>query len=1054
MRLKQLWLDGYGRFTDRAIELAPGLQVILGPNEQGKTTVRCFVGDMLYGQKRSAQQRLYDDSNELRRPWSEADTYGGRIVYELDGGREIEVQRNFDRKRESVSVFDRTHARDITVEFERLRNREPNFAEQHLGLSKAVYLNAATIGHLTLDDLGDEDALTQIRERILALADSSEETGSADVALKRLADRIVKIGRPAAHSKRPLPMAQARLRSLEDELRIAQVRRGELRTLEARRLAVLEQRDGVAERRAVLEEELAQLERRERAERLEEASRLAAAIDRATQECFALGAVRDFPLEANADVQRTANAVSTIRAQVERTRKEREELLHQLREERDRLGPLADEAFAEISEETESELAEHESAIARLQERLETIDRELQKAQSRLTEARTDMDRLPDFAQVGSDPVEWLTQLAASFRIAQQVRDEERKQLIELNETTNLLRTSLDRPKQVFAKFTDFPAESREFAVHARLFEEQFATLSSRLDHLRQQAEENADRAPGARAATFAFGAALIGLVAAAYFTGNIFVYVPASICAIALVSLAILWGFSRAASRKIERELLHTQDEIHNIEDAWAGRRHAMEQAVREAGFDSVRELEASYEQYVQDLAELRVSEARLRAQYTTVQEEEEQVRKLFERLRHTFEKLGEPINEDGDVPAAATRAIARYQEYRDAKRRMTESRERPAELETQRQQIAEELETRRREEVTLSLEVRRILREAGYRDESRHTSALGALRAYRIRTAQSRQKRGRVDVLRERADSIDVRLTAEEEELASLEQALAEQLAAGDVDSLEAWQEKAGMAKAYREAWDSRSTLEEKLSVLLRGEALETLRQRVEQDGAGALTATRDEDNVKADLRSVNVELEDLSKQEHDLHIQITRLAAGVRSLNEIEEELNEVQSRAQSLQLEMEAASYAAALIEEVARDRHARIAPGLADLAGSYLAEITGGAYSELRISRELRITIRIPQTERLNDDPERRLSKGTVDQIYLALRLALVRTLSEGGESIPLLLDDPFANYDDARLHRALELLCRIGESHQVLLFTCREDVARTAETLRVPVLRL
>ncbi|MCL4695281.1 MAG: AAA family ATPase, partial [Candidatus Hydrogenedentes bacterium] len=374
MRLKQLWLDGYGRFTDRAIELAPGLQVILGPNEQGKTTVRCFVGDMLYGQKRSAQQRLYDDSNELRRPWSEADTYGGRIVYELDGGREIEVQRSFDRKRESVSVFDRTHGRDITAEFERLRNREPNFAEQHLGLSKAVYLNAATIGHLTLDDLGDEDALTQIRERILALADSSEETGSADIALKRLAERVVKIGRPAAHSKRPLPIAQARLRGLEDELRIAQVRRGELRTLEARRLAVLEQRDAVAERRAELEEELAQLERQERVERLEEATRLAAAIDRATQECFALGAVRDFPLEVNADVQRTANAVSTTRAQVERTRKEREDLLHQLREERDRLGPLADEAFAEISEETESELAEHESVIARLQERLEATD--------------------------------------------------------------------------------------------------------------------------------------------------------------------------------------------------------------------------------------------------------------------------------------------------------------------------------------------------------------------------------------------------------------------------------------------------------------------------------------------------------------------------------------------------------------------------------------------------------------------------------------------------------------------------------------------------------
>lgn len=1054
MRLRQLWLDGYGRFTGRELELAPGLQVILGPNEQGKTTVRCFVGDMLYGQKRSAQQRLYDESNELRRPWGSTDTYGGRITYELDNGREIEIQRNFDRKRESVTVFDRTHNQDITGEFEQLRNREPNFAEAHLGLSKAVFLNAATIGHLTLDDLGDEDALTQIRERILALADSSDETGSADAALKRLTERIVQIGRPSAHSKRPLPIAQARLRSLEDELRIVQARRGELQSLDERRLAILGQQRELGAQRSVLEEELAQLERKDRAERLEEAERLTTGIDRATQACFALSAVRDFPLEANAEVQRTTNAVATVRAQVERTRKEREELQHQLREERDRLGPLADQAFAEIPEETESELARLEGVIARLQERLEAVDRERQRAELRLAEARTDMDRLPDFTQVGSDPVEWLTQLAASFRLAQQVRDEERKQLDELTETTGLLRTSLDEPKRVFASFKDFPAESREFAVHARLFEEQHATLGARLDQLQQRAEENADRAPGVRTLVGVLGVLLAAFAIAAYFTGNVFVIIPASICGVALVYFTSIWAFSRAAFRTVEDELFRTQEEMNNIEDAWAERRHAMDKAVQDSGFTSVRELEALYEQYVHDQAEMRVAEARLRAQQTAVQDEDEQVRKLFARLRETFELLGESVDREQDVQAAATRAIARYQEYRDAKRRMTESRGRPAELEDERRQIAQELDTHRREEVALSLEVRRILRDAGYREENRHTSALSALRAYRIRTAQSRQKRGRVDVLRERADTIDLRLTAEEEELADLDRTLTDQLNAGGVDTVDAWQEKAARAKSYQDSWNARAVLEEKLSSVLRGESLEGLRQRVDADGRSFITSARDEHDVKSDLRSLHVELEDLSKQEHDLHIQITRLAAGMRPLNEIEEELAEVRRRVVALEREMEAAAYAASLIEEVARDRHARIAPALADLAGSYLEEITGGTYSELRISRELRITIRIPQTEKLNDDPERRLSKGTVDQIYLALRLALVRSLSEGGESVPLLLDDPFANYDDMRLRHALELLCRIGQTHQILLFTCREDVARASEELQVPVFRL
>src|SRR5690606_14004945 len=175
---------------------------------------------------------------------------------------------------------------------------------------------------------------------------------------------------------------------------IVQARRGELQSLDERRLAILGQQRELGAQRSVLEEELAQLERKERAERLEEAERLTSGIDRATQACFALSAVRDFPLEANAEVQRTTNAVATVRAQVERTRKEREELQHQLREERDRLGPLADQAFAEIPEETESELARLEGVIARLQERLEAVDRERQRAELRLAEARTDMDRL------------------------------------------------------------------------------------------------------------------------------------------------------------------------------------------------------------------------------------------------------------------------------------------------------------------------------------------------------------------------------------------------------------------------------------------------------------------------------------------------------------------------------------------------------------------------------------------------------------------------------------------------------------------------------------
>ena len=54
----------------------------------------------------------------------------------------------------------------------------------------------------------------------------------------------------------------------------------------------------------------------------------------------------------------------------------------------------------------------------------------------------------------------------------------------------------------------------------------------------------------------------------------------------------------------------------------------------------------------------------------------------------------------------------------------------------------------------------------------------------------------------------------------------------------------------------------------------------------------------------------------------------------------------------------------------------------------------------------------------------------------------------------MLLDDPFANYDDERLEQALALLKSLQELPQILLFTCRDDVADTARRLGVPVLAL
>jgi len=79
----------------------------------------------------------------------------------------------------------------------------------------------------------------------------------------------------------------------------------------------------------------------------------------------------------------------------------------------------------------------------------------------------------------------------------------------------------------------------------------------------------------------------------------------------------------------------------------------------------------------------------------------------------------------------------------------------------------------------------------------------------------------------------------------------------------------------------------------------------------------------------------------------------------------------------------------------------------------------------------------------------RLSRGAVEQVFLALRLALATEMS-GGRPLPVVLDDVLVNADDHRLPGCIESIVRLGEEMQVLAFTCHERVAAEFERLGTP----
>jgi DNA repair exonuclease SbcCD ATPase subunit len=100
----------------------------------------------------------------------------------------------------------------------------------------------------------------------------------------------------------------------------------------------------------------------------------------------------------------------------------------------------------------------------------------------------------------------------------------------------------------------------------------------------------------------------------------------------------------------------------------------------------------------------------------------------------------------------------------------------------------------------------------------------------------------------------------------------------------------------------------------------------------------------------------------------------------------------------------------------------------------IARLTGGRYERVSIDDQT-LDIRVWAPERGGWVPASQLSKGTIDQLFLAARLGLVRLVTQGRRP-PLILDDPFVTFDDARAARAAMLLRELSSDFQVIYLAC------------------
>lgn len=125
----------------------------------------------------------------------------------------------------------------------------------------------------------------------------------------------------------------------------------------------------------------------------------------------------------------------------------------------------------------------------------------------------------------------------------------------------------------------------------------------------------------------------------------------------------------------------------------------------------------------------------------------------------------------------------------------------------------------------------------------------------------------------------------------------------------------------------------------------------------------------------------------------------------------------------------------VIERLKVRSHSRVL----DLASQFVQRLTDGECRRVSASLPDRIFV---QTNHTGEELAlQQLSRGTRDQVGLALRLALIQVRAETQGPVPLILDDVFVASDDARANAAVRLLTELAQrGQQILFFTCQKDV--------------
>ena len=1031
VRLTRIEIEGFGTLQGVDLRFGPAMNLVVGPNEAGKSTLQEAIVTGLYGLQSSdrARSALVERADRWR-PW-QGGNFGLALEVELEDGTQLRIERDLDT--ETVRVVDVSTGAELGDRFDPDASGGLPVGRQLLGVSRDIYTNTACISRsevMRLEDAGS------IKEAIVALADSAHPDRTAQRVLDRLRqERAQRIGKPRGRTG-PLHDLEGRLQELERQLAAARQARAAVDELAQKRemvSALTEAELSIVQtlEAAVLGSRLA--EARHRLERVEALER-AIAEERGRQEEHTRFAM--FPLDRQGEVQE-------LRSHLRATRETQEDFegraadttaqVQQLEAERQQLDAEA------LGHETrargiDAAALQQEPAVRELLSTLNVADTQAPdghlRAQAAAEEARRIAERHPGL--IGQN-LDWPARQMEFQRVYSEWHERHNVALEARRRAGAELPPRLEQLKHDIARYKEVPDVIKS---------------GQQAEEAMRREEAMAERARG-RQRTF-LGAMLGGLLLTALAILVAFLALQSSgtiilagaaffLLGMGVLSTGIGIWVRGAAVREVDRRL-RSKDEA----------RMKRREVLQPWGVRSSAELQQAL---VEHLQKVRYDATRL--------ELDRQASELEERAQTAGRTLRELVGSWGlPQPAPTEEAvdeIAREVEslaqdtlaWNAASQRSLEAARAESEMDQRRESLRQQLHS--------------LLDRLGFD----RREALGAARDFiasceAARTAQ--QVRTRIEQLDAQLEQLRApgqRSSAERakaEEFAGRLGAIYAPAGISDPDmerAAEAWDAGVSHAEAYRASSIRLAELEAQRGSTSSDDGA-SLRQLVDDLARHLGEVSPSVDPARA-AEFAALPLAELERQ-RDQHRAAKERAQEERAraeelLNDrltqtgdvaaLDEEIATTREQHQELEVEAHAYDLAIDTLEAAAKSVRRAVIPRLKSQLQGQLAPITNGRYRDVRIGEDLTLQVKT-QDQRGYKDVDN-LSLGTRSLIYLLERLALARIIGGNAEPPPLLLDEALVHADRRRMGAAMNELGRLGQEHQIILFSKDEGLADRAE---------